>query len=51
MTGTGLQCLTVMHQCLDRIGGNCPRKLFLVRLATLDDGNRQYLLTEIGIDI
>ena len=51
MAGAGLQCLTVMHQRLDRIGRRGARKFLLLRLLALDHRNRQHLLAEIGVDI
>ena len=47
----GLQCLSVMHQCLNRVGRFRPGEFLLVRLPALDHRNRQFLFAEIRIDI
>ena len=49
--GTGLQCLTVVHQSLDAVGSLGTGELVALGLATLDNGHSQILLTELGVDV
>ena len=51
MAGTGLQCLSVMHQRLNRIGSLRTCKLLLLGLASADDRHCQYLLAEVRVQI
>ena len=51
VAGTGLQCLSVMHQRLDGVGGNGTCKFLFICLASFDNRNSQYLLTEVCINI
>ena len=47
----GLQSLSVMHQCLNRVGRFSPGKLLFVGLSSLDHRDGQFLLTEIRIKV
>ena len=51
VAGTGLQCLSVMHQRLNRIGSLRARKLLLLGLASADDRHCQYLLAEVRVQV
>ena len=51
VAGTGLQCFSVMHQRLYCIGSLCTCKFLFVCLASLDNRDRQHLLTEICINV
>lgn len=51
VTRTGLQCLSIMHQCLDRICCLCSCKLLFLSFLTLNHRDRQLILEEICIYI
>ena len=51
MAGTGLKCLTIVHQCFNGISRFCTCKFFLICLLTLDYRNCQVVFTEISIYI
>ena len=48
---TGLQCLSIMHQCLDRICCLCSCKLLFFSFLTLNHRDRQLIFEEICIYI
>ena len=49
VAGSGLQGFSVVHQGFDGVGGLCAGEFFFIRLAALDDGDRQHFLAEGGI--
>ena len=49
--GSRLQCLTVVHKCLDGICVLCARKSLFFGLNTLNYGHSKHVFTEIGIDV
>ena len=49
MAGTGLECLSVMHQCLDGVCCNGARKFFLIGFAALDYRDCKNVFAEVRI--
>ena len=51
MGGTGLQCLAVVHECLDGIGGFGTGELVGLGLLAADDRDGKILLVEVRVDV
>ena len=51
MARSGLKCLAVVHQRLDRVGSFCSGEFLLVGLLAADNRHGQDFLTEIGVEI
>ena len=49
MAGTGLQCLSVMHQSFDGIGCNGAGKFLLIGFAAFNNGNGKNVFAKVRI--